>query len=56
MMLDLTPTQWRDIKLSLLGAVISSKTCSKLTIDENALIQRYLKTHDQICEAEEVNK
>ena len=54
MKIDLTETQWSDIKIVLLQAITHTDKNSKkenYNFNSNQLVRRYLKTHDQIAEA-----
>ena len=56
MKIDLTETQWSDIKLCLLMAISHTEKSSSIKFEENPLIKRYLKTHDEIAVAMENEK
>ena len=51
MEINLTETQWKDIEICLLIGISHTAKSSSIKFEENPLIQRYLKTHDQIKEA-----
>ena len=56
MKIDLTNTQWSDIKLCLLMAISYTEKNSSIKFEENPLIKRYLKTHEEIAVAMENEK
>ena len=56
MKIDLTNTQWSDIKLCLLMAISYTEKNSSMKFEDNPLIKRYLKTHDEIAVAMENKK
>jgi len=56
MKIDLTETQWSDIKLCLLKAISHTEKSSSIKFEDNPLIKRYLKTHDEIAVAMENEK
>ena len=56
MKIDLTNTQWSDIKLCLLMAISHTEKSSSIKFEDNPLIKRYLKTHDEIAVAMENEK
>ena len=56
MKIDLTNTQWSDIKLCLLMAISHTEKSSLIKFEDNPLIKRYLKTHDEIAVAMENEK
>ena len=56
MKIDLTDTQWSDIKLCLLMAISHTEKSSSIKFEDNPLIKRYLKTHDEIAVAMEKEK
>ena len=56
MKIDLTNSQWSDIKLCLLMAISYTEKNSKIKVEKNPLIQRYLKTYDQIAEVRKNQK
>ncbi len=56
MKIDLTETQWSDIKLCLLMAISHTEKSSSIKFEDNPLIKRYLKTHDEIAVAMENEK
>ncbi len=56
MKIDLTDTQWSDIKLCLLMAISYTEKSSSIKFEDNPLIKRYLKTHDEIAVAMENEK
>ena len=56
MKIDLTNTQWSDIKLCLLMAISYTEKSSSIKFEDNPLIKRYLKTHDEIAVAMENEK
>ena len=56
MKIDLTDSQWSDIKLCLLMAISYTEKNSSIKFEEDPLIKRYLKTHDEIAVAMENEK
>jgi len=56
MKIELTDTQWSDIKLCLLMAISHTEKSSSIKFEDNPLIKRYLKTHDEIAVAMENEK
>ena len=56
MKIELTDTQWTDIKLCLLMAISHTEKNSSIKFEDNPLIKRYLKTHDEIAVAMENEK
>ena len=56
MKIDLTNSQWSDIKLCLLMAISHTEKTSSIKFEDNPLIKRYLKTHDEIAVAMENEK
>ena len=58
MKLELTDKQWTDTKIALLMAVTEThKTCKKqYKFEDNPLIKNYLKIHDKIANAMEIEK
>ena len=56
MKIDLTDSQWSDIKLCLLMAISHTEKTSSIKFEDNPLIKRYLKTHDEIAFAMENKK
>ena len=56
MKIDLTNSQWSDIKLCLLMAISYTEKNSSMKFEDNPLIKRYLKTHDEIAVAMENEK
>ena len=56
MKIDLTETQWSDIKLCLLMAISYTEKSSSIKFEDNPLIKRYQKTHDEIAVAMEKEK
>ena len=56
MKIDLTDSQWSDIKLCLLMAISHTEKSSSIDFEDNPLIKRYLKTHDEIAVAIENEK
>ena len=56
MKIDLTDTQWSDIKLCLLMGISHTEKTSSIKFEDNPLIKRYLKTHDEIAVAMENEK
>ncbi len=56
MKIDLTNSQWSDIKLCLLMAISHTEKSSSIKFEDNPLIKRYLKTHDEIAVAMENEK
>tara|TARA_R100000773_G_C4124349_1_gene58254 strand:- start:4 stop:423 length:420 start_codon:yes stop_codon:yes gene_type:complete len=56
MKIDLTDSQWSDIKLCLLMAISYTEKSSSIDFKDNPLIKRYLKTHDEIAVAMENEK
>ena len=56
MKLELTDRQWRDIQISLLMAVSHTEKCSKIKFEDNPLIKKYMKIHDTIANAREMEK
>ena len=48
MKIDLTETQWSDIKVCLLMAISHTEKSSSIKFEDNPLIKRYLQTHDLI--------
>ena len=56
MKIDLTNSQWSDIKLCLLMAISHTEKSSSIDFEDNPLIKRYLKTHDEIAVAMENKK
>ena len=56
MKIELTDTQWSDIKLCLLMAISYTEKNSSIKFEEDPLIKRYLKTHDEIAVAMENEK
>tara|TARA_R100000081_G_C4747203_1_gene132293 strand:- start:570 stop:752 length:183 start_codon:yes stop_codon:yes gene_type:complete len=56
MKLELTDRQWRDIQISLLMAVSYTEKSSKIKFEDNPLIKKYMKIHDTIANAMEMEK
>ena len=56
MKIELTDTQLSDIKLCLLMAISHTEKSSSIKFEDNPLIKRYLKTHDEIAVAMENEK
>ena len=56
MKIDLTDSQWSDIKLCLLMAISYTEKNSSIKFEEDPLIKRYLKIHDEIAVAMENEK
>ena len=56
MKIDLTDTQCQDIEVALLTAMAHTEKNSKIIVEKNPLIQRYLKTYDQIAEVRKNQK
>ena len=56
MKIDLTDSQWSDIKLCLLMAISYTEKNSTMKFEDDPLIKRYLKTHDEIAVAMENEK
>ena len=56
MKIHLTDTQCQDIEVALLTAMAHTEKNSKIIVEKNPLIQRYLKTYDQIAEVRKNQK
>ena len=56
MKIHLTDTQCQDIEVALLTAMAHTEKNSKIKVEKNPLIQRYLKTYDQIAEVRKNQK
>ena len=56
MKIDLTDTQCQDIEVALLTAMAHTEKNSKIKVENNPLIKRYLKTYDQISDLRKWHK